>query len=138
LRGDAYKILGCERDTFQATGAAGNGIQDATEKAGLVCLVAILEKNNMSYLNPLTLPELNQRVSELEQKYRATTREFVGDQEVRARVSEDDVLMWETYIAFRRELSAMDERTQREYLEIINHRAQKSESSAATVIEYAA
>jgi hypothetical protein len=91
----------------------------------------------MSYLNPLTLSELNQRVSELEEKYHATTREFVGDQEIRARVSEDDVLMWETYIDFRRELSAMDEKTRRGYLETITHRAQKSESSTA-VIEYAA
>jgi len=92
----------------------------------------------MSHMNPLTLPEIHQRVSELEEKYHATTREFVGDQAVRARVSEDDVLLWETYIAFRRELSDMDEKTRRGYLETINHRAQKSESSTATVIEYAA
>jgi hypothetical protein len=117
--------------------AARNGIQPADRNSVSVCLAAQSGEKLMSYRNPLTIAEIQERVSELEAKYDATTRDFVGNHDVRARVSEDDVLMWETYIAFRRELINMDERTHRRYLDTIDHHSQKSASTPA-VIEYAA
>ncbi len=91
----------------------------------------------MSRVNPLTLAELDRRIRELEGKYGIATVIFLKDPNSRAAISEDDVLMWETYIDFRRELRDLDERMQRRYLGRIAHHGDKS-NRPADLVELAA
>jgi hypothetical protein len=75
----------------------------------------------------LGLPELDNLIQGLEQKYGISTASFVsGGEESLPDIEEDDIFKWEAYVSLRSELLRVNNEVTSDYLAQLKVRASKS------------
>src|ERR1019366_6115550 len=76
-----------------------------------------------AYLN---LTDLDNRIRDLESRYKVTSYEMLRDDSVRSRISEDALLRWETYVRQRVYLRDLNDHRHSEYLSHIRSKGKTS------------
>lgn len=76
----------------------------------------------------LNLTDLDNLIHRFEEKYKASSIEMLRDQSVRAKISEDVLLRWESYVRNRIALREIDEETRKHYLSNLGPQSDKSDA----------
>jgi hypothetical protein len=88
----------------------------------------------------LNLTDLDNIIRRFEKAYNVSSVDMLKDEATRAKISEDALLRWETYLEQRVRLRDLSEQTHRQYLSNLeeDHRASKSERLSHQQTAYAA
>ena len=76
----------------------------------------------------LNVTDLDNLIHRFEGKYKVSSVEMLRDQSVRANISEDVLLRWESYVRNRIALREIDEETRKHYLSNLGPQSDKSDA----------